>query len=125
MRRSNSRPALGLAVNVRLDQDTHNKLIEAKMRSGRSKSMEIVLRVRDHLERYPKFFIQAGNESNQLGPCVLARFDKETNNKLVAAKNRSNRSKTYEVFLRVQDHLKKFPYFYNSETVEEMQNCNF
>ncbi|WP_139615436.1 TraY domain-containing protein, partial [Klebsiella pneumoniae] len=48
-----TRPALGPCVSFKLDEDTHLKLVNAKERSGRSKAGEVVLRVKDHLLRYP------------------------------------------------------------------------
>ncbi|WP_117037407.1 TraY domain-containing protein, partial [Klebsiella pneumoniae] len=43
------------------------------------------------------------------------RFDEDTNKKLIAAKNKSNRSKSHEVYLRLKAHLFEFPDFYSSE----------
>ena len=56
MRRMTTRPALGPCVSFKLDEDTHLKLVNAKERSGRSKAGEVVLRVKDHLLRYPDFY---------------------------------------------------------------------
>lgn len=56
MRHTNSRSAPGKAVFVRLDDSTNERLIKAKNRSGRSKSNELYVRLKDHLERYPDFY---------------------------------------------------------------------
>ncbi|MDZ1481940.1 TraY domain-containing protein [Klebsiella pneumoniae] len=37
------------------------------------------------------------------------------NRRLIKAKDRSRRSKTAEAYLRLKDHLERFPDFYNSE----------
>ena len=52
----NTRPALGNSVMVRLDESTNSRLINAKNRSGRSKSNEMAVRLKDHLERFPDFY---------------------------------------------------------------------
>ncbi|WP_395306134.1 TraY domain-containing protein [Enterobacter sp. ECC-019] len=52
------------------------------------------------------------------------RLDDETNRLLIKAKDRSLRSKTAEAFMRLRDHLERFPDFYNSETTEEMKKHN-
>ncbi|WP_434671037.1 TraY domain-containing protein (plasmid) [Klebsiella sp. B345] len=44
------------------------------------------------------------------------RLDEETNRRLIKAKDSSRRSKTAEAYLRLKDHLERFPDFYNSET---------
>ncbi|MBX4372948.1 TraY domain-containing protein, partial [Klebsiella pneumoniae] len=54
-------------------------------------------------------------KSVSFGPVVMARFDEDTNKKLIAAKNKSNRSKSHEVYLRLKAHLFEFPDFYSSE----------
>lgn len=46
---------------------------------------------------------------------VLLKLDEETNRRLIKAKDRSRRSKTSEAYLRLKDHLERFPDFYNSE----------
>ncbi|WP_440862644.1 TraY domain-containing protein [Symbiopectobacterium purcellii] len=56
MRQSDSRSAPGKAVFVRLDDSTNERLIKAKNRSGRSKSNELTVRLKDHLERFPDFY---------------------------------------------------------------------
>ncbi|MFZ5132441.1 TraY domain-containing protein [Enterobacter roggenkampii] len=49
---------------------------------------------------------------------MLLRLDEDTNRLLIKAKDRSSRSKTAEAYMRLRDHLERFPDFYNSETVE-------
>ncbi|EFN7841233.1 TraY domain-containing protein, partial [Escherichia coli] len=39
--------------------------------------------------------------------------------KLLAARDRSGRTKTNEVFIRLKDHLDRFPDFYNASLVKE------
>ncbi|MFX3210686.1 TraY domain-containing protein, partial [Klebsiella pneumoniae] len=102
-------------LSFKLDEDTHLKLVNAKERSGRSKAGEVVLRVKDHLLRYPDFYPTVTYKSVSFGPVVMARFDEDTNKKLIAAKNKSNRSKSHEVYLRLKAHLFEFPDFYSSE----------
>ena len=81
MRRMTTRPALGPCVSFKLDEDTHLKLVNAKERSGRSKAGEVVLRVKDHLLRYPDFYPTVTYKSVSFGPVVMARFDEDTNKK--------------------------------------------
>lgn len=52
------------------------------------------------------------------GQHVLLRLDDATNRRLIKAKDRSRRSKTAEAYLRLKDHLERFPDFYNSELAE-------
>lgn len=91
MRRMTTRPALGPCVSFKLDEDTHLKLVNAKERSGRSKAGEVVLRVKDHLLRYPDFYPTVTYKSVSFGPVVMARFDEDTNKKLIAAKEGANK----------------------------------
>ncbi|HAM2744735.1 TPA: TraY domain-containing protein, partial [Escherichia coli] len=56
MRRRNARGGTSRTVSVYLDEDTNNRLIRAKDRSGRSKTIEVQIRLRDHLKRYPDFY---------------------------------------------------------------------
>lgn len=49
------------------------------------------------------------------GRNVLLNLDEDTNRQLIRAKERSRRSKTSEAYLRLKDHLERFPDFYNSE----------
>lgn len=51
-----TKPAPGLAVLLRLDDATNKKLLRARERSGRSKSLEALLRIQDHLSRFPDFY---------------------------------------------------------------------
>ncbi|MDE8447340.1 TraY domain-containing protein, partial [Klebsiella pneumoniae] len=59
--------------------------------------------------------VRTFHKSVSFGPVVMARFDEDTNKKLIAAKNKSNRSKSHEVYLRLKAHLFEFPDFYSSE----------
>lgn len=52
------------------------------------------------------------------GQHVLLRLDEDTNRRLIKAKDRSRRSKTSEAYLRLKDHLERFPDFYNSDITE-------
>lgn len=52
----NTNPASGLTVLIRLDEDSNRRLLRAKDRSGRSKSNEALLRIQDHLARFPDFY---------------------------------------------------------------------
>lgn len=56
VRRRNARGGTSRTVSVYLDEDTNNRLIRAKDRSGRSKTIEVQIRLRDHLKRYPDFY---------------------------------------------------------------------
>lgn len=114
VRRMTTRPALGPCVSFKLDEDTHLKLVNAKERSGRSKAGEVVLRVRITFYAI-RFYPTVTYKSVSFGPVVMARFDEDTNKKLIAAKNKSNRSKSHEVYLRLKAHLFEFPDFYSSE----------
>ncbi|TBL57057.1 TraY domain-containing protein [Hafnia paralvei] len=51
---------------------------------------------------------------------VSVYLDNETNSILTGAKNRSGRSKSIEVAMRLKDHLLRFPDFYNSTIKEEL-----
>ncbi|HII0047075.1 TPA: TraY domain-containing protein [Klebsiella variicola] len=42
-------------VSVYLDDDTHALLVSAKNRSGRTKSTEVAMRLKDHLRRFPNY----------------------------------------------------------------------
>ncbi|OKW68019.1 conjugal transfer protein TraY [Escherichia coli] len=53
------------------------------------------------------------------GNKVLLVLDDATNNQLIRAKDRSGRSKTIEVQIRLRDHLKRFPDFYNLDAIKE------
>ncbi len=56
MRRRNARGGVSRTVSVYLDEDTNNRLIKAKDRSGRSKTIEVQIRLRDHLKRFLDFY---------------------------------------------------------------------
>ncbi|EEG8884378.1 TraY domain-containing protein, partial [Enterobacter hormaechei] len=43
---------------------------------------------------------------------MLLRLDEDTNRLLIKAKDRSSRSKTAEAYMRLRDHLERFPDFY-------------
>jgi len=43
-------------VSVYLDKVTHEKLVSSKNRSGRTKSKEIAVRLKDHLKKYPNYY---------------------------------------------------------------------
>jgi len=60
------------------------------------------------------------NSKAKLGNAVAVRLDEATIKLLVSAKNRSGRSKSNEMSLRLKDHLERFPDFYNSELAEDM-----
>ncbi|EBG4481155.1 conjugal transfer relaxosome protein TraY, partial [Salmonella enterica] len=119
MKRFGTRSATGKMVKLKLPVDVESLLIEASSRSGRSRSFEAVIRLKDHLHRYPKFN-RAGNiYGKSLVKYLTMRLDDETNQLLIAAKNRSGWCKTDEAADRVIDHLIKFPDFYNSEIFRE------
>ncbi|EIQ4311537.1 conjugal transfer relaxosome protein TraY [Escherichia coli] len=107
MKRFGTRSATGKMVKLKLPVDVESLLIEA------------VIRLKDHLHRYPKFN-RAGNiYGKSLVKYLTMRLDDETNQLLIAAKNRSGWCKTDEAADRVIDHLIKFPDFYNSEIFRE------
>ena len=111
MKRFGTRSATGKMVKLKLPVDVESLLIEASNRS--------VIRLKDHLHRYPKFN-RAGNiYGKSLVKYLTMRLDDETNQLLIAAKNRSGWCKTDEAADRVIDHLIKFPDFYNSEIFRE------
>ncbi|MDV1381583.1 TraY domain-containing protein [Klebsiella michiganensis] len=49
------------------------------------------------------------------GDTATVRCFRGLHQKLIAAKNKSNRSKSHEVYLRLKAHLFEFPDFYSSE----------
>ncbi|MDF7097365.1 conjugal transfer relaxosome protein TraY [Escherichia coli] len=53
------------------------------------------------------------------GNKVLLILDETTNQKLLAARDRSGRTKTNEVLVRLRDHLNRFPDFYNLDAIKE------
>lgn len=42
-------------VSVYLEDDIHAVLVSAKNRSGRTKSTEVAMRLKDHLRRFPNY----------------------------------------------------------------------
>lgn len=117
MKRLVNRPATGSAVVFTCDDETYQKLVLATLRSGRVKGTEVQLRVDDHLRKFPDFYdvqeIYSADEKRD--KLLFLRFDEKTNKMLIKAKNKSGRSKTLEVYLRLKAHLLKFPDFYSSE----------
>ncbi|EDZ5890429.1 conjugal transfer relaxosome protein TraY [Salmonella enterica] len=53
------------------------------------------------------------------GNKVLLVLDDTTNHKLLGARERSGRTKTNEVLVRLRDHLSRFPDFYNIDSIKE------
>ncbi|WP_282624458.1 conjugal transfer relaxosome protein TraY, partial [Escherichia coli] len=51
---------------------------------------------------------------------VLLTLDEETNKLLLGARKRSGRTKTNEALVRLQDHLQRYPDFYNEEIFREV-----
>ncbi len=79
MKRFGTRSATGKMVKLKLPVDVESLLIEASNRSGRSRSFEAVIRLKDHLHRYPKFN-RAGNiYGKSLVKYLTMRLDDETN----------------------------------------------
>ncbi|EHC1183810.1 TraY domain-containing protein [Salmonella enterica] len=122
MKRYGSRAALGKVVKLSLPYFVNDMLAKARERSGRSKSFEANIRLRDHLERFPKFkrFLTVPESTEKIK--VLIRLDDETNKLLISAKNKSGWNKSYEAAARLQDHLYKYPDFYNSEMFREVND---
>jgi len=56
MKKNRNRAVIAGAVMIRLDEDTNNRLLKATENSGRSKTNEATLRIRDHLSRFPDFY---------------------------------------------------------------------
>ncbi|WP_200780758.1 TraY domain-containing protein [Klebsiella oxytoca] len=117
MKRLVNRPAAGSAVVFTCDDDTYQRLVSATHRSGRVKGTEVQLRVDDHLKKFPDFYdvqdIYSADDKREKR--LFLRFDEDTNKRLIKAKNKSGRSKTLEVYLRLKEHLIRFPDFYSSE----------
>ena len=113
MKRLVNRPAAGSAVVFTCDDETYQHLTLAIRRSGRVKGTEVQLRVDDHLRKFPDFYdvqkIYCAEEKREKR--LFLRFDEQTNKML----NRSGRSKSLEVYLRLKSHLLEFPDFYSSE----------
>ncbi|EGQ7035768.1 conjugal transfer relaxosome protein TraY [Salmonella enterica] len=119
MKRFGTRSATGKMVKLKLPVVAEKLLAEASERSGRSRSFEAVIRLKDHLYRYPKFNRTGNVYGKSLVKYLTMRLDDETNQLLIAAKNRSGWCKTDEAADRVIDHLTKFPDFYNSDIFRE------
>jgi len=49
---------------------------------------------------------------------VSVYLEKDVHEKLVSSKNRSGRTKSKEIAVRLEDHLKKFPNYYISPQCE-------
>lgn len=64
---SNRYPSNGnkTLVSVYLDDDTHNVLVSAKNRSGRTKSTEVAMRLKDHLKRFPNYIFSEQKEEEE------------------------------------------------------------
>ncbi|OLP11543.1 conjugal transfer protein [Klebsiella michiganensis] len=52
-------------VSVYLDDDTHAVLVSAKNRSGRTKSTEVAMRLKDHLRRFPNYIFSEQREEGE------------------------------------------------------------
>ena len=52
-------------VCVYLDDDTHAVLVSAKNRSGRTKSTEVAMRLKDHLRRFPNYIFSEQREEEE------------------------------------------------------------
>ncbi len=66
MKRFGTRSATGKMVKLKLPVDVESLLIEASNRSGRSRSFEAVIRLKDHLHRYPH--VQSDRQYHTLLP---------------------------------------------------------
>ncbi|TYE78748.1 TraY domain-containing protein, partial [Klebsiella pneumoniae] len=47
------------------DDDTHALLVSAKNRSGRTKSTEVAMRLKDHLRRFPNYIFSELREEGE------------------------------------------------------------
>lgn len=63
-----------ITMSIYLDPDTDLRLLKAKDRSGRSKSQEALLRLRDHLLKYPDFY---NSEMAEVIPNNLSKHSDE------------------------------------------------
>lgn len=52
-------------VSVYLDDSTHAILMSAKNRSGRTKSTEVAMRLKDHLRRYPNYIFSEQKDEEE------------------------------------------------------------
>lgn len=64
MSKSNSSERAKNTVSVYLDDKTHAILMSAKNRSGRTKSTEVAMRLKDHLRRFPNYLFSEKNEED-------------------------------------------------------------
>ncbi|WP_300002389.1 TraY domain-containing protein [uncultured Cedecea sp.] len=62
MSKNNSSERTKNTVSVYLDDKTHAILMSAKNRSGRTKSTEVAMRLKDHLRRFPNYLFSEKNE---------------------------------------------------------------
>ncbi|EKB5322710.1 TraY domain-containing protein [Salmonella enterica] len=107
-------------VKLKLYEGIDVLLDGASHRSGRSKSFEASIRLKDHLKRYPVFERESSLQQGYLVKYLTMRLDEETNVLLIAAKNKSGWCKTDEAADRITDHLVKHPDFYNAEIFTEV-----
>ncbi|EAX5651171.1 conjugal transfer relaxosome protein TraY [Salmonella enterica] len=56
MKKGNLRPAPGRKLSLTLDEATNRQRLNARERSGRTKTNEALVRLQDHLSRYPDFY---------------------------------------------------------------------
>ncbi|EDS7588659.1 conjugal transfer relaxosome protein TraY [Salmonella enterica subsp. diarizonae] len=56
MRKGSLRSAPGRKLLLTLDETTNKQLLNARERSGRTKTNEALIRLQDHLSRYPDFY---------------------------------------------------------------------
>ncbi|EBY7195169.1 TPA: conjugal transfer relaxosome protein TraY [Salmonella enterica subsp. enterica serovar Birkenhead] len=56
MKKGSLRPAPGRKLSLTLDEATNRQLLNARERSGRTKTNEALVRLQDHLSRYPDFY---------------------------------------------------------------------
>lgn len=64
MSKSNLSERAKNTVSVYLDDKTHAILMSAKNRSGRTKSTEVAMRLKDHLRRFPNYLFSEKNEED-------------------------------------------------------------
>ena len=70
--------------------------------------------------RLQQYTVGCGVDSKLRDINITLLINGDVNNNLTLASRRSGRSKRLEAALRLQDHLVRFPDFYNSELVENM-----
>ncbi|EBF4504169.1 conjugal transfer relaxosome protein TraY [Salmonella enterica] len=64
--------------------------------------------------------MKGGNFRSAPSRKVLLTLDEATNRQLLSARERSGRTKTNEALIRLQDHLNRYPDFYNEEIFREV-----